>query len=148
MAEKCHCGKGLVEAVMTAPEGGDKVYPVCPIHGPDYVWRPCVFAGGPASEWYKGKVHARRCDLVPPRDKWPERDTLGVAHTDCATCPIPAKDELIAALVAVAEDVTEMCTDADRIHEYFHGVRESAIAALALLPQAPAAGLPGEQEGD
>ena len=44
-----------------------------------------------------------------------------------------AAEAKVKALVEAVEAVTEMCTDEDRIYEYFHEVRDQCYAALALV---------------
>ena len=90
--DKCWCERGLVEAVMTPPEGGDRVYPVCSIHGADYVWRPCKLAGPELASFDKKYVRACRAG-GKPGGFWKFEAIPEV----CTACPVPAALEAVKA---------------------------------------------------
>ena len=147
MIEKClRCGKELVEGIKQEPRPGSLPRTMsvllCPIHGADHVWRPCVFAYREVK--VKGR-HSRTCRLQASL----HCGAVYVRPDRCATCPVPALVEAVM-LDAKAEIALGRATrmnhgpDRDLALEAAGRVRVDATlardAALAALEEAKAKG--------
>ena len=62
MADRCWCSRELVEVASASEDGPDSKHFawVCPIHGENYVWRPCKLAAEP----FKRDRMLRGCRLI------------------------------------------------------------------------------------
>jgi len=99
--ERCWCGKELFEVELCAcPTDQQRLSDrrECPTHGENWRWRECGYAGKErhvSGGWLRYcSLSARFNEAHVPDEMWSE---------DCASCPIPAKGELIEKLVEAVE---------------------------------------------
>jgi len=104
--EKCWCTKELVEAVMTPPEGGDRVYRVCPIHGADYVWRPCELAGPELASF--DEKYVRACRVGGKQGGFWKFEAIPEV---CAICPVPALVEALDRAIGICQAGINTCEE-------------------------------------